>query len=131
MIFCKVLQLSHLINSANCLFLVLGSKIWFWNLSSEFWVLVSWIYNGSDSKFWILALIRVLGLSSEFDIHISKFIIDCFWFINENPAIIQSFFVLLMAKNLLKESPVFFKASDLAKYLFKDLPVFISYYILL
>lgn len=131
MIFCKVLQLSHPINSANCLFLVLGLKIWFWNLSSEFWVLVSGIYNGSDSKFWILALIRVLGLSSEFDIYISKFIIDCFWFINEIPAIIQSFFVLLMVKNLLKELPVFFKASGLAKYLFKDLPVFISYYILL
>lgn len=79
------------------------------------------------------ALFVVLGLGSrsELWVWVSESAIDHFWFINGIPVIIQGSSVLVMAKGLLKGSPIFFKAGGLAKCLIKELPVVVSYYVLL
>lgn len=58
--------------------------------------------------------------------------IDWFSFIYKIPLIIQDFTVVIIAKSLLKELPIFFRASNyLAKYLIKGLKVVFLYYVLL
>ncbi len=48
----KVCQVSNPNDLVHYLFSILGPKIQFSNLSSEFWIIVSRIYNGSSSGFW-------------------------------------------------------------------------------
>ena len=46
-------------------------------------------------------------------------------------AIIQGSFILVITKNLLKRSSIFFKVGDLAKCLIKESPIVVLYYVLL
>ncbi len=98
-------------------------------LSSEFWFLGFIIDPVQGSGFKVCVWVLCLGSRSEFWFWVSRSAIDHFWFINGIPAIIQGSSVLVIAKGLLKGSPIFFKAGGLTKCLINGSLIVVLHYV--
>ena len=117
---------------------VLGSG--FQDLTLKSWILGSEFYDlyQIGSGFWVLRFdSQILDLDFEFWVLVSEIynrsVLVWFQFINGIPAILQGFPVSIMAKGLLKKSPVFFEAGGRfsAKCLVKESQVIFQHYVLL